>query len=77
MTSVVIDASVALAWCFQDEASHYADDVLVALEGHAMLIPALWPIEITNALLVAERRKRVRESAIRRFIELLLSLIHI
>jgi predicted nucleic acid-binding protein len=36
-----------------------------------MLVPALWPIEITNALLVAERRKRVRESAIRRFIELL------
>lgn len=71
MTSVVIDASVALAWCFQDEASHYADDVLVALEGHAMLIPALWPIEITNALLVAERRKRVKESAIRRFVELL------
>ena len=71
MTSIVIDASVALAWCFQDEASHYADDVLVALEGHAMLVPPLWPIGITNALLVAERRKRVKESAIRRFVELL------
>jgi len=71
LTSIVIDASVALAWCFQDEANDYADDVLVALEGHAMLVPALWPIEITNALLVAERRKRVKESAIRRFVELL------
>jgi predicted nucleic acid-binding protein len=38
LTSIVIDASVALAWCFQDEASDYADDVLGALEGHAMLV---------------------------------------
>jgi predicted nucleic acid-binding protein len=71
LNGLVIDASVALAWCFQDEASDYADDVLVALEGHPVLVPALWPIEITNALLVAERRKRVKESAIRRFVELL------
>jgi predicted nucleic acid-binding protein len=71
LTGVVIDASVALAWCFPDESSDYADDVLVALEGHPILVPALWPIEITNALLVAERRKRVKESAIRRFVELL------
>jgi hypothetical protein len=37
LTEVVIDASVALAWCFPDEASNYADGVLVALEGQAML----------------------------------------
>jgi predicted nucleic acid-binding protein len=71
LTDIVIDASVALAWCFPDEASDYADDILVALEGHSMLVPALWAIEITNALLVAERRKRIKQSAIRRFVELL------
>ena len=71
MTAIVIDASVALAWCFPDEASDYADDVLVALEGHSILVPTLWPIEITNALLVAERRKRIKQSAIRQFVELL------
>ena len=71
MTGIVIDASMALAWCFPDEASGYADGVLVALEGHAILVPALWPIEITNAVLTAERRKRVRQSEVRRFVELL------
>ena len=71
MTGIVIDASVALAWCFPDEASDYADDILVALEGHPILVPTLWPIEITNALLVAERRKRIKQSAIRQFVELL------
>lgn len=71
MSGVVIDASVALAWCFPDEASDYADRVLVALKGHTILVPALWATEITNAVLVAERRKRIRQPEIRRFVELL------
>jgi len=71
LSGVVIDASVALAWCFPDEASDYADRVLVALKGHTILVPALWATEITNAVLVAERRKRIRQPEIRRFVELL------
>ena len=59
MTGIVIDASVALAWCFP------------ALEGRAILVPALWSVEITNAVLMAERRKRVKQPEIRRFVELL------
>jgi predicted nucleic acid-binding protein len=74
LTAIVIDASVALAWCFPDEGSGYAEAVLVALEGHSILVPSLWPIEITNALLVAERRKRVKEPEVHRFVELLAGL---
>ncbi len=70
MTEIVIDASVALAWCFPDEASNYADAVLVALEGRRMLVPAVWPLEITNAVIVAERRKRISPPEVRRFVEL-------
>jgi predicted nucleic acid-binding protein len=70
----VIDASVALAWCFPDEASEYADGVLVALEGQAMLVPAVWGLEIANAILAGERSKRLRQPEIRRFITLLESL---
>jgi predicted nucleic acid-binding protein len=71
---IVIDASVALAWCFPDEASDYADGVLVALEDGMVVVPAIWSAEITNALLVGERRKRIRQPEVRRFIELLKSL---
>ena len=71
MIGIVIDASVALAWCFPDEASEYADRILVALEGHAILVPALWSVEITNAVLVAERRKRIKQPEMQRFVELL------
>jgi predicted nucleic acid-binding protein len=68
---IVIDASVALAWCFPDEASDYADGVLVALEDRTAMVPAIWSAEITNALLVGERRKRIRQPEARRFVELL------
>ena len=68
---IVIDASVALAWCFPDEASDYADGVLVALEGRTAMVPTIWPVEIANALLVGERRKRIRQPEVRRFVELL------
>lgn len=67
----MVDASVALAWCFPDEANEYADGVLVALEGRAVIVPSIWALEITNAVLVAERRKRVKQPDLRRFVELL------
>jgi predicted nucleic acid-binding protein len=71
LTGIVVDASVALAWCFPDEASDYADTVLIALEGKRVLVPAVWLLEVTNAVVVAERRKRVSQPEIRRFVELL------
>lgn len=71
MTGIVVDASVALAWCFPDEASEYADLVLMALKGRRVIVPAVWALEVANALVVAERRKRVKQPEVRRFVELL------
>ncbi len=71
MTGVVVDASVALAWCFPDEASDYAEAVLIALFDRQILVPAVWPLEVTNAIAVAERRKRITQPEVRRFVELL------
>lgn len=71
MTNVVVDASTALAWCFPDESSDYADGVLIALEGRTILVPALWNLEIANAILAGERNNRLRQPEIRRFAALL------
>jgi predicted nucleic acid-binding protein len=71
LTGIVVDASVALAWCFPDEASDYAEAVLIALEKRQALVPSIWPIELTNAIVVAERRKRIGHADILRFVELL------
>lgn len=69
-----MDASTALAWCFPDETSDYADKVLVALEGKTMLVPAVWSLEVANAVLVGERRKRLHQPEVKQFTTLLESL---
>ena len=74
MTTIVVDASVALAWCFPDESNDYADAGLLALEGASMLVPALWTLEVANAILVAERKKRLGQPEIAIFLTLLDSL---
>jgi predicted nucleic acid-binding protein len=71
LSSVVVDASTALAWCFPDETSEYADSVLVALEGYTILVPAVWSLELANAVLVGERKKRLNQPEIQSFTTLL------
>jgi len=57
---MVLDASVAVAWCFEDESTPFTEGVLDLLSaGTEVLAPAIWPFEVANALFVAERRKRI------------------
>lgn len=70
----VLDASVALSWCFEDEGGDYAVDVLNELGTSEAVAASLWPLEIVNGLLTAERRKRIDPAASGRFTRLLLSL---
>jgi predicted nucleic acid-binding protein len=56
----VLDAPVAVAWCFGDEATKFTESVLDRLSnGAEALVPAIWLVEVANALLIAERRKRI------------------
>lgn len=55
----VLDASVALAFCFDDERDADVDGVLQFLAVNKAFVPAIWPLEVANALLTAERRKRI------------------
>ncbi len=54
----VLDASVSLSWFFEDEDSDFARRVLRRLITDTALVPSLWPIEVANVLVVAERRGR-------------------
>lgn len=67
----VVDNSVVMAWCFKDETSQYADRILGRLELSTGFVPSIWPLEVCNVLLVAERRKRIGEAGSTRFITLL------
>ena len=63
--TLVIDASVALAWIYAREKvteAECADQVLQTIIEMATVVPPLWHIEIANALLVGERRKLITEA---------------
>ena len=69
MTRFVLDCSVTMAWCFEDEADRYSDGVLAALSRNAVIVPGLWPLEVANVLLVSERRGRLGSEDARRFLK--------
>ncbi len=58
----VLDNSIVMAWSFEDENDEYADAVLERLADTRAVVPALWPLEVANALLMGERRKRSTEA---------------
>ena len=57
--SFVVDSSVALTWCFEDEATPEADRLLAQLTDTGAIAPSLWPLEVLNGLVMAERRGRI------------------
>ena len=67
----VIDSSIALAWALPDKTSKGAERFLSQiLVGNIFWVPALWWYEMANALLMAQRRKRLTEAERIRLIEL-------
>ena len=70
----VLDCSVTMAWCFDDEATPYSDGVRDSLAGMRAVVPSIWPLEAANATIVGERRKRLDEARSRRFFVLLAAL---
>jgi len=59
LKNFVIDNSVVMSWCFEDEQTVHSQRVLKDLNSAEALVPALWPFEIANGLMMAERRKRI------------------
>lgn len=57
----VLDCSVTMAWLFPDETNESTEALRDALVTERALVPALWPIEVGNVLLVATRRGRLTE----------------
>jgi predicted nucleic acid-binding protein len=57
--SLVLDSSVALTWCFEDEHTSATLDLLDQIVETGAMAPSLWPLEILNGLAMAERRGRL------------------
>lgn len=66
----VIDASIVVAWCIDDEKTVYTEWVFDRMsDGEEVIVPHLWAFEVANSLLVAERRKRLTAAQTTLFLE--------
>lgn len=69
MSAVVVDASATLAWLFgEGNPAAWLEANLSSMELSA---PALWRLEVVNAIVVKERRKQITESQGNQFLEIL------
>lgn len=62
ISGLVLDASIALAWCFPDEGTAQADETYRLVQVEGACAPAVWPLEVANALINAQRRGRITEA---------------
>src|SRR5262245_53563390 len=79
MVSFVIDASATLPWCFDDEVTAYTEGLLGrCAAGEEVAVASIWPLEITNGLVHAQRQGRITAERVEQFLEQLLRLrIHV
>jgi predicted nucleic acid-binding protein len=75
VSGIVLDASVTLSWCFPDEQTPVALDVLDRLNaGEQALVPAFWSVEVLNSLLIGEKRGRISPEQTEAFLSTLRAL---
>ena len=69
--ALVVDASVTMAWCFEDEVSAYSEAILERVGREGAIVPSIWLLEVANVLLVAERGARIDQAKTAEFCRLL------
>ena len=72
MAALVLDSSVAAAWCFPDERTDYTAAILRTVSSPAdAAAPRLWAYEVRNSVLMGVRRKRITMADAQEFLTLL------
>lgn len=70
----VLDCSITMAWCFEDENTDYTDKILDSLNNSTAVVPTIWPLEVANVLLISKKHKRITEVQSASFIDALSAL---
>lgn len=55
----VLDCSVTMEWVFFDEASEAMDRLTQSLFEESAFVPALWPVEAGDVLIMTTQRGRI------------------
>lgn len=78
MEAFVLDASVAISWCFPGdptEDTDYSRRMLAQCAVSDAVVPEIWAFEIANILFVScSRRKRITEQQVGEYLKLLRAL---
>jgi hypothetical protein len=78
MAALVLDASVALSWCFPGDPTEdtpYSRRILKELATRDAVVPEVWSFEIANGIFVSySKRMRVTERQIADYLGLLMAL---
>ena len=61
--SLVLDASVACAWAFEDETTPALEELLDRVVDEEVFVPVLWRSEVMNVLVQSCRRERIDETS--------------
>jgi len=73
MPAFVVDASIAVSWCFPgdpDEDTRYSRQVLALLATSDAIVPEIWAFEVANSIFVSfKKRKRITERQIEEYLE--------
>jgi predicted nucleic acid-binding protein len=72
----VLDNTVTMAWCFNDEATPFTEALLNRLSSltDSAIVPALWLYEVVNVTGLAVRKGRITEDKARAFLDSLADL---
>jgi len=57
--SFVIDSSLTLAWVYADERTEEIERILDLVHGMGAWVPAIWHLEIANALQQSMKQRRI------------------
>lgn len=66
--AIVVDVSIAAAWCFPDEQADAAEQAFDDLQRVGGVVPGIFRYEIRNVLVVNERRGRIDQAGSARFL---------
>lgn len=69
--TLIIDCSIAMAWCFADEGTGETAEIQDRLITEAAIVPAHWSLEVANVLAMAEKRNRISIADATEFVKLL------
>ena len=73
--AIVIDTSVAIAWCLRDrKGTAQADAVMERASSETAIVPSLFWHEIRSVLVVAEQKERIEADAAESHVERLRTL---